>query len=128
MNERHRVPEHAGPWLLVDELDARAGQPAELGGHVVDLERDVVHPRAAAREELADRGIGAARGDQLDPRVADLEQDGVGVGERVAGHRHGAEQLLVERLRRAEVVDRDADVIDALHRHPAVRLSVRPSF
>lgn len=60
MNERDRVPEEARPRGFVDQLGAGGPQPAELRGHVLDLERHVVHPRPAAREELPDRGpVGA---------------------------------------------------------------------
>ena len=59
---------------LVDQLGALRGQPLELGRDVVDLEGDVVHPRAAPLEEPADRRVGIERGEQLDPVVADAQQ------------------------------------------------------
>ena len=60
--------------MLVDQLGAVGPQPVELGADVVDLERDVVHARAALREERPDGRVGAERREQLDPALADAQR------------------------------------------------------
>src|SRR3954468_24770330 len=57
MDERDLQAEHAGARLLVDELGAVALQRVERGTDVLHLERHVVHPGAAGREEAADRRV-----------------------------------------------------------------------
>src|SRR5579871_6819028 len=57
VDERDAHPVEAGPWLVVDQLDALGAQFGELGVEVVDLVCDVVHPRAALGEETPDRGV-----------------------------------------------------------------------
>jgi hypothetical protein len=49
----------------------------ERAGDVVDLERDVVHRRAALREETAYGSVVREWRDQLDAPVADAQIDGV---------------------------------------------------
>ena len=74
MDERDLEPEQAAgaaprrsaPRLL---LRARPGRP-----DVVDLVGDVVHARAALREEAADRCVLGERGEQLDATAADAER------------------------------------------------------
>src|SRR5262245_64658062 len=58
----------------VDQLGPFGGELIEGGADVVDLERDVVHPGAPLREELADRRVLAERGQQLDPVGADAQR------------------------------------------------------
>src|SRR5579864_5853965 len=57
MDERDAHPVEAGPRLVVDQLDAARAQLGELRVEVVDLVRDVVHPRAALGEKPADRRV-----------------------------------------------------------------------
>ena len=82
------VPRHA-----VDQLRAGRLELVERCAEVVRLERDVVHPRAAAREEAADRRVVARRRDELEATLADE-------------HRRRLDALLVERLADARVVRR----------------------
>src|SRR5213595_3274310 len=74
VNERDLQSAEAAAGLLVDQLRPAGGQPRELGGAVVDLEGDVVHARAALRDELPDRRLRTERTEQLDVRVADAEE------------------------------------------------------
>ena len=105
---------------LVDELCARRREAGELGADVVDLERDVMHARASLGEELADRGIGTASSEQLDPALADAEERDVGtlLVQRLPELDLGAEQEPVRLHRPLEVLDRDPDVVEAADRHP----------
>ena len=98
----------------VDQLDPLLAQLRERRVDVVDPVGDVVQPRALALEELADRGLGPERAQQLDVAVADVEQnrlDPLLVDRLAVGERH-PEAALVERERGVEVGDGDADVID----------------
>ena len=61
VDEGDLEPEEAAAGLLVDQLGAAGGEPGELVGDVVDLERNVVHAGPALGEELPDRRIGAER-------------------------------------------------------------------
>ncbi len=53
------------------------GQLAERPLDVADRVGDVVQPGALAVEELADRGLGPERAEQLHVAVADVEQHGL---------------------------------------------------
>ena len=71
MQERDlRLPD-AGARRLVDQAHSLIAQPPEDGLDVVDLVGDVVQPRAALGEELADRRVVVERGEQLDVVLAD---------------------------------------------------------
>src|SRR5437867_3919043 len=67
VEERDLEAEQARTRLVVDELRPVRSEGFELGPQVVDLERDVVHPRAAPREEPSDGRVVAERPEQLDP-------------------------------------------------------------
>src|SRR5204863_5475591 len=79
------------------------------------------HPRAAPREEPPDRRIVLERTEQLDPPVADAQRRGLDtlVRHGLAMLDDGAEESLVRLDRRRQLLDRDADVMDAAHRHGA---------
>src|SRR5262245_38576029 len=119
MDERDLLAEEAPPRPLVDQLGTLGGELVECGADVVDLERDVVHPGTALREELADGRVLAERGQQLDAVGADPQRrrfhalllDGLAVLEL------GAEEPLVGRERLVEVVDRNTEVVDAVRLH-----------
>jgi hypothetical protein len=66
VNERDLEAEEPETGLLVDQTDALPAQAVELRGKVAYRERDVVHPRPAAREEAADGRIRLERPQQLD--------------------------------------------------------------
>jgi hypothetical protein len=59
--------------MVVDQLSASGCEPFELGCHVVDLEREVMHAGAASLEEPPDGCIGCERGEKLDPVAADSQ-------------------------------------------------------
>jgi hypothetical protein len=120
VEERDLVTEDAASRPLVDELCSCRRKAGELGTHVVDLERDVMHARASLREELADRSIGTASREQLDATLADAEKRNVGtlVLEGLPELHLGAEQAAVRLDRPLEVVDCDPDVVEAADGHP----------
>src|SRR5438034_1887711 len=97
MEEGYLEPEESLPRLAVDELDAVRGERVQLGPHVVDLERDVVHPRAALGHELAHWRVVAERAEQLDPAIADKKRRGLDalLGDGVAVLEPRAEEPLV---------------------------------
>jgi hypothetical protein len=113
--------------LRAEETAARGGidQPRplaleahELGRQILDLVRKVVHPRAALREEPPDRRVRAECREQLDMSGADPQRRGLDplCVLRLAPGELGAEEALVARDRIIEILDRDADVVHALHR------------
>jgi hypothetical protein len=61
MNEGDLEAEHAAPRRLVDQLGPGVGKVRERGADVLDLVRDMVHPRPSLREEAPDRGVVAER-------------------------------------------------------------------
>jgi hypothetical protein len=65
--------EHAVPRRLVDELGACVREVCERGANVVDLVGDVVHSRAALRQEATDRRIRPERAEQLEATLADAD-------------------------------------------------------
>ena len=105
---------------------AGGGEPVELGPHVLDLVGDVVHPGAAFGQELAHRRFLAERREQLDPPGADQQRGRLDalVVDLGAVLDLGAEEALVGLDRLVEVVDGDAEVVDAadLHGSDATRL------
>jgi len=117
------VAEDPPPRLLVDELRTCGGEPGELLRHVVDLHREVVHPRSPLREELADRCVGSARSEQLHPACAEAHEHDVGalVVEPLAVLDLRAEEAPVRLDRTLEVIDGDPDVVDPARRHAADR-------
>ena len=79
-----------------------------------DTVGDVMESRPPAAQELADRGIGAERLEQLDVAVADVEQCRVDalLGHGLAVDEWHAELVAVERERVVDALDGDADVVD----------------
>jgi len=119
MDECDLRAEEPSPRMLVDELGAGLGERAKRLFDVRALERDVMHTRAAAGEEAPHRRILARRRQELHARVADEERgrDDSLFGERVAMLHRRAEQPLVGRDRLFEVVNRDAEMMDAADPH-----------
>ena len=120
MDEGDLVTEDASPRPLVDELCAARRETGELGGDVVDLERNVMQARPSLGEELADGRVRASRCKQLDAITAEAEKGNLGtlVVEGLTELDLGTEQPPVGVDRTIEVVDRDPDVVDAADRHP----------
>jgi hypothetical protein len=73
MDEGDLEAEHAAARRLVDQLGARVRKVGEGGADVVDLVCDVVHTRAALREEAADRCVLAECAQQLEAALADAD-------------------------------------------------------
>ena len=69
--------EHAMAGRLVYQLRARVREIGEGGADVLDLVGDVVHPRAALREEPADGRVVAERAQQLEPTLPDADGRGL---------------------------------------------------
>src|SRR5215510_15739422 len=119
VDERDLQSEEPPARARVDQLGALGGELVERGADVVDLEGDVVHPGAPLREELADGRVLAERGQQLDPVGADAQRRGLDalLLDRLSVLELGAEEPLVRRERAVEVVDRDAEVMNAVRLH-----------
>ena len=81
----------------------------------------MVHPGAALRDEAPDGRVVAGRGEELDAIGADEHRGRLDslVGERLPVLQRAAEDVDVRRERPVEVVDRDADVMDAERSHAA---------
>jgi hypothetical protein len=128
VDERDLQAEKPAPRALVDQLRPLSRELVQRRANVVDLVGDVVHPRTAVGEELADRGLLAERGKQFDPVAADPEGRGFDplFGNGLAVLEPGAEEPLVRRERRVEIVDRDAEVMNParLHAGDAIGWSV----
>src|ERR1051326_5762747 len=119
MDERDLEPEQAGVRLGVDELRALALERGQCRADVRDLERDMVHTRAARSEKPPDGRVAFERREELDPPAADEH------GRRLdALLRHGravlelgAEEARVRLERVVEVGDGHAEMMDAAWAH-----------
>ena len=113
MDEGHFEAEHTAARRLVDQLGTRIREVREGRADVLDLIRDVVHARAALREEAADRRVLAERAQELEPALADAD------GSRLDAlllHARAmleprAEKPLVGVERAVEILDRETDVM-----------------
>src|SRR6188508_3288671 len=132
--------EHAVDGIRVDERDLQAEQPVlrplvdQLGAlrlelverraDVVDLVGDVVHAGTPFGEELADGRVVAERRQQLDPARAHAQRGRLDalVGHRLAMLDARPEEALVGRDGAVEVVDGDAQVMNAMRLHAAAML------
>jgi hypothetical protein len=115
VNECDLQPEQARPRLLVDQLDAVRAQAAELGRQVGDREGDVVQARPTAGDEPPDRRVRPERAEQLDAGGSDAQGDRLDtlLGNRRAMLDLGREELCVRRDGCVEILDGDAEVMDA---------------
>ena len=112
--------EHPPPGLPVHKVCSFCCEVSQRSADVGDGVGDVVHARPAPREEAADGRVVAERRQELDPAVADADRRGLDtlLVHALAMLDAGAEQPLVGRHRLVEVLDRDADVMDAPCLHP----------
>jgi hypothetical protein len=126
MDERDLEAEEATARARVDQLGPFGGELVEGDADVVDLESDVVHSGAPLREELADRRVLAERGEQLDPVGADAQRRRLDalLLERLAVLELGPEEPVVRGQRRVEIVDGNAQVMNAVRLHAAAMLLV----
>jgi hypothetical protein len=125
MDEGDLEAEHTAARRIVDQLGARVREMGEGGADVGDLVRDVVHSRAALREEAADGRVLAERAQQLEPALTD--PDGRGLDALLLDARAvlelRPEETLVRVERAVEILDRETDVV-----HRARRLHVAIVF
>ena len=122
VDERDLLPHQPHPRLLVDQLGAAGRKPLELALDVGHLERHVVHARAPAVDELPDRRLRAARGEELDPRrrrPAGAPSSTPWSSEGLAQLELGAEEPPVRLDRLVQVGHRDPEVVNAGRRHGA---------
>ena len=126
MDERDLKAEEPPSRARVDQLGPFGGELVESGADVIDLERDVVHPGAPLREELADRRVLAECSQQLDAVRADAQRRRLYalLLERLAVLELGPEEPVVGGQRRIEIVDGDAQVMNAVRLHAAAMLLV----
>ena len=120
MHERDLEPEHAAARTGVDQLDTLSREIDERRLDIVDGVGDVMHAGSALREELADGRVGTERCEQLDSALAETHRcrlDALLV-DALAMLEPAAEQPLVRRHRRIEVLDGDPDVMDGPCFHP----------
>jgi hypothetical protein len=119
MNECDLEPEEALPGFLVDQLGALGREAAELHEHVLDLVGDMVHSGASVCEELADGSRLAQCREQLDAARADEHCGGFDSLLLDPGSvlELSAEQALVRVERVVQVVDGDAEMMDAAGPH-----------
>ena len=122
MDESHLEAEHPVPRRLVDQLGTGVGQVREGSAYVVDLVRDVVHSRAALREEAADGRVVPESAQQLEPTRADADRRSLHALflDSRAMLEPGAEEALVRVERAVEILDGKTDMV-----HRAGRLRER---
>ena len=115
MEKRYLRVAYSGARRLVDQPHAGRAQLVERRRDVVDPVGDVVQPGPATREETADRRVRGQRRQQLDVAVPDVEQRRLDalLGDRLAVHERHPVRVAVHGDRRLEVLDGDADVVDA---------------
>ena len=115
MHEGHLQAEHPAPRLGVDQLGSLLGERLDRRVHVVDLVGDVMHPGPALGEESPDRRVGAERREQLDPTLADAHGRGLDalLLDALTVLEPSAEEPLVRRYRDVEILDGDADMVNA---------------
>ena len=110
---------------LVDQLGAGVGEVRERSADVVDLVRDVVHARAALREEAADGRVLAERAKELEPALTDPDRGGLDalLVDARAMLEPRTEKALVGVERTVQILDCETDVVDRARRlHPGDRM------
>ena len=114
MDEGDLEAEHAAPRSLVDQLGTCVREVGEGGADVAYLVRNVVHPRAALREEAADRRVLAQGAQQLEAALADA--DGCRLDTLLVHARTmlqpRTEEALVRVERAVEILDGQTHVMD----------------
>jgi hypothetical protein len=119
MDECDLKPKEALPRSVVDQLGPFSREPPELHEDILDLVGDMVHSRAALCEEPADRRFFTERRKQLDATRADEHRCGFDTLFFDTGSvlELGAEQALVRVEGVVQVVDGDAEMMDAAGAH-----------
>ena len=123
VNERDQRAFGAGPRLLVDQPDAARAQVRERRLDVVDAQRDVMQAGAALLDELRDRRVGRGRFEQLERRLAGVEEMWRGRAATRSPRwprRAGPSTSLKNASEACRSLDRDPDVIEnGFHRLPS---------
>jgi hypothetical protein len=120
MNEGDLEPEEASPRLVVDQLGALLGEIGQSRANVVHLIGDVMHSRSPASDEPTHRRVVAERREKLDAAVADANRRRLHTlsFHELAMFEPAAEQTLIRRHCRVEVLHRNADVVNSQRIHP----------
>ncbi len=118
--------EEAAVWLLVDQLDALFREPAQLPLKVSHFIGDVMHSGATIGEKLANRGLLAERGKQLDTALANAHRGGFDalVGDRLSALDLGTEEPSIGVDGLVEVFDGNSEMVNPLRLHARRMLSV----
>ena len=119
MNERDLETEEPAARHAVDQLRTCGLQLVERGEEIHGLERDVMHPRAAAREKAPDGRVVVGRRDELDATRTQKERRRLHslLLERLAVLELSAEETLVGGDRLVEVGHRETEVVNAANPH-----------
>jgi hypothetical protein len=112
-------PEEALARSFVDHVGARIRELGQCGSDVGHPVGDVVHTRPALREKPSDRSVLAERFEQLDPPLADSQRHGTHtlLADRGSMLDLRAEEPFVRCERLLEILDGDAEVVDATRLH-----------
>jgi hypothetical protein len=118
MDERDLETEHPAARSLVDQLRACLRKVLESSANVVDLVRDVVHPRASLRQEAADRRVLVQRAEKLEPARADADRRRL---DTLLADPRAMLEPGSEEERAVEILDRETDVVNRARRlHRAI--------
>ena len=119
MHEGHLEPEQACTRPFVDQLGARARELGQRCLEIAYLVGNVMHARAALREEAAYRCVVAERFEQLDAAVADSQRRGAHtlIIDRRLMLDLGAEEAFVGLEGGIEVFDRHSEMMNAACLH-----------
>jgi hypothetical protein len=122
MDEGDLEAEHAAPRSLVDQLSASLREVRERGAEVLDLVRDMVHARAAFREETAHRSVVVECAEQLQAALAHPDRrrlDTLLLDTRAMLEAR-SEQAPVRVERAVEILDGETDVMHRAGRLPGL--------
>ena len=121
VDERDLEPEQASARPFVDQLRPLGDEVVERLADIVDLVRDMVHSRPAVSQKPPNGRVFSERREQLHAIGADPQRRRLDalVGDRFPVLEPRPEEPLVGREGLVEVVDRHADVVNALRLHPA---------
>ena len=119
MDERDLETEEAAARHAVDQLGTCGLQLAERGEEVLRLERDVMHPRAAAREKAPDWRVVVGRRHELDATRAEKKRRRLHslFFERLAVLELCTEETLVRGDGLVEVGHRETEVVNGANPH-----------
>lgn len=119
MDEGDFEAEEPRSRLRIDQICTGTRELGQRRTEVAYLVRDVMHAGAALRQEPAHRRVLAERLEELDPSRPDAKRrctNTLILNRRTVFHL-GAEETLVRRERRIEILDRDTQMVDPPRRH-----------